>query len=98
MKSLLIIPVLLAIALIYIAADQGTGLLTWSRHRADLANSEERIADLRAEIASLKQEVQSLESDPFAIERAIREDLELARPSETVIRLSTRSGSNPRIP
>ncbi len=98
MRPLLIIPALLAVALIYIAADQGSGLSTWMRHQADLENSEERIAHLEAEIARLGQEVRSLQADPFAIERAIREDLEYARPKETVIRLPSGPGSISRNP
>lgn len=95
MRLLLIIPALLAVALIYIAADPGAGLSTWMAQRADLENSEERIASLEAEIARLEEEIQSLQADPFAIEQAIREDLEYARAAETVIRLPSASSSNP---
>ena len=98
MKLLLIIPTLLSAALIYISADRGTGLATWLRHRDSLENSEAQIARLEAEIVHLKAEVGRLERDPFAIERAIREDLEWARAGETVIRLSGALDSNPRFP
>ena len=98
MRPLLIIPVLLVVALIYITVDSGSGLSTWMLHRADLEHSEERIARLEAEIARLKEEAQRLQTDAFAIEQAIREDLEYARAQETVIRLSKDEGSTPRIP
>jgi len=66
--------------------------------RDSLENSEEQIARLEAEIARLKDEVGRLERDPFAIERAIREDLEWARTAETVVRLPGGPDSNPRFP
>ena len=86
-KLLLIIPALLSAALIYISADRGTGLSAWMRDRDALESSEEQIARLEAEIVHLKAEVGRLERDPFAIERAIREDLEYARADETLVRL-----------
>lgn len=95
---LLIIPVLFSAALIYLSADQGAGLSTWMRDRDSLENSEEQIARLEAEIVRLKAEVGRLESDRFAIERAIREDLEWARAGETVVRLPGPPDSNPRFP
>ena len=98
MKPLLIIPVLLTVALIYITADEGSGLLTWMRHREDLEDLQARIAGLETEIARLKEEIQSLETDPFAIESAIREDLEYAGALETLIRVPAGPGLNPRIP
>ena len=98
MKPLLIIPALFAAALIYISADRAAGLSTWMRDRDALENSEEQIARLEAEIVQLKTEVGRLERDPFAIERAIREDLEWARAGETVVRLPGARDSNPRFP
>ena len=98
MKSLLIIPALLAAALIYISVDRGAGLSTWMSDRDALENSTDQIAQLEAEIDRLKAEVDRLESDPFAIERAIREDLEWARAGETVLRIPGASDSNPRFP
>ena len=89
---------LLAVALIYITADQGSGLLTWMRHQEDLEDSEARISGLEMEITQLTAEIQSLQADPFAIESAIREDLEFAATLETLIRIPAEPGLNPRIP
>jgi len=97
-KPLLIIPMLLAAALIYISADRGAGLSTWMRDRDALESSTEQIARLEAEIVQLKAEVGRLESDPFAIEQAIREDLDWARPGETLVRIPRDPDSNPRFP
>ena len=98
MRRRQIVAVLLAIALVGLAAGRGSGISTWMRQRVDLENSGEKIAKLEAEITRLKREIESLQRDPFAIERAIREDLEYARIGETVIRLPDKPGSNPRIP
>jgi len=97
-KLLLIIPALLVAALIYISVDRGAGLSTWMRDRDSLEHSEEQIARLEAEIVRLKAEVGRLERDPFAIERAIREDLKWARAGETVVRIPRAVDSNPRFP
>ena len=98
MKPLLIIPALLVAALIYLSVDRGAGLSTWMRDRDALENSTDQIAQLEAEIVRLKAEVGRLESDPFAIEQAIREDLEWARAGETVVLIPGPSDSNPRFP
>ena len=98
MRRLRIVLVLLVLALIGLAADRGAGISTWMRQRADLEDSDEQIAKLEAENARLEREIESLQRDPFAIERAIREDLEYARIGETVIRLQDEPRSNPWIP
>ena len=76
--------------------DGEAGLGTWLRLRGDLRAAEARIETLRDEIAVLEDETEALRSDPFAIEAAIREDLHLARPGETVVRLL--GEPSPRIP
>lgn len=84
--------------------DGESGLRSWWTLRADVADARARIAVLRERVADLEREARVLEDDPFALERAIRERLEYARPGETVIRLRARgdvTGSgvaNPRIP
>ena len=76
--------------------DSEAGLRTWVRLRGDLRAAEARIETLRGEITALEAEAEGLRSDPLAIESAIREDLHLARPGETVVRLL--SDTSPRIP
>ena len=98
MKGLLLIPALIALAAVYAAVDPDSGIGTWRRMRADLLSAEVRIDGLRDEIASLERSNAALESDEFAIERAIREDLELAQPGELVFRLANPQDSNPRFP
>jgi cell division protein FtsB len=84
------------VALAAVTLDGEAGFRTWLRLRGDLRASEARIETLRQEITALEDETEALRSDPFAIESAIREDLHLARPGETVVRLL--SDTSPRIP
>ncbi len=76
--------------------DGEAGLRTWLRLRGDLRAAEARIETLRDEIAVQEDETEALRGDPFVIEAAIREDLHLARPGETVVRLL--GDPSPRIP
>jgi cell division protein FtsB len=56
--------------------------------RGELEVSRERIGSLKERVETLEFEINALETDPFALERAIREDLELARPGEIVVRFA----------
>jgi cell division protein FtsB len=80
------------LALAMAALDEDAGVARWRHLRGELAEANERIAALGAETARLRLEAQRLEGDAFAIERAIREELELARPGQQVVRLP-RAGS-----
>jgi len=68
-------------------ADPGAGVQNWRQLGRDLASAEERVTSLRVEIAGLQDQIDALESDPLAIEAAIRTDLGLAREGETVVRV-----------
>lgn len=83
----LLIPALLVAALAVAVLDEDAGIRTWLRLRGDVRAAEARQETLRAEIAELRDEAEALESQRFAQERAIREELEWARPGETVVRL-----------
>lgn len=78
--------------------DDDSGLRTWWTLRADLRDAEARIERLRTQVAGLERVSGGLEADPFALERAIRERLELALPGETVVLLSRRETATTRIP
>jgi cell division protein FtsB len=82
-----IAPAIIAAALAVAMVDSEAGFRTWLRLRGDLRAAEARIETLRNQITALKAETEALRSDPVAIESAIREDLHLARPGETVVRL-----------
>ncbi len=98
MRRFLLIPALVAAVVVYAAFDQDSGLSRWWRLRGELRAAEMRIATARDEVARLTREAKGLEDDPFAIEKAIREDLGLARPGETIVRLPRASTSSPRFP
>ena len=88
-----------AVAAVLVAAalDEDAGLARWMHLRGELADARERIADLRDEVEGLEHEAELLEGDRFALERAIREELELVRPGQQLIRLGggTSSSWNP---
>lgn len=75
--------------------DDEAGLPAWYRLRGDLRAAKARIAELRSEIATLEAETEALRADSHAIEAAIREDLELARPGETIVEVVPRGGERP---
>jgi len=91
------IPALAGAALFFATIDGDSGLRTWWRLRADLADARQRIAALREDVGTRREAAASLEQDEFAIERAIRERLEYVRPGETLVRLRARPGSTPRV-
>jgi cell division protein FtsB len=83
------IPIALAIvasAVGVAVADSRAGVRTWLQVRRDLAVAEARVAELERRIETREGEVASLRTDKLALERAIREDLGLARPGEIVVR------------
>lgn len=80
--------VLLALAAVAVVAvaDGTSGIPMWLRLRSDLAEASMRVDALARETAALEGQIEALSSEPFALERAIREDLELALPGEIVVR------------
>ena len=73
-------------ALVYGFADSETGIRTWWELRGELSEARERVDRLQEANEDLRAEVKDLRSDPWAMERAIREDLQLARPGEAIVR------------
>lgn len=96
MRRYWIAPAIVAAALAAAAIDSEAGFRAWLRLRQDLRAAELRIEALRGEIGALEKQAEALRSDSLAIESAIREDLHLARPGETVVILL--SDTTPRIP
>lgn len=76
-----------AAALAAAVLDQDAGLRAWWRVHAELEATRDRVDGLRHEVRALRAEAKALRDDPFALEAAIREDLGLARPGETVLLL-----------
>lgn len=79
----------LAIAVALAVIDGEAGLRTWFDLRDQAQAARSRVMGLEREVERLSQEIDALNSDPLAMERAIREDLELARPGEWVVRFAS---------
>jgi len=78
---------MLGAALVFALADGESGLRNWWQLRNDLGAADVRIEALRSDVDSRQEASASLKADDFAIERAIRERLEYAKPGETLVRL-----------
>ncbi len=98
MRGLGWIPAIVGIALLLAAFDHESGIRKWLDLRGDVREARGRISEVRDEVDRLRAEAHALEHDDFAIERAIREELEYARVGETVVRLRARGPSTPRNP
>jgi cell division protein FtsB len=95
MRPLVWIPLVLALGLAFAwrLGDARSGARAWWSLRADRDAARERILELRAEIGRLRGEAEALrEEQGFGLERAIREDLDLARPGEVVLRVPEPAG------
>lgn len=92
MRAWLLVPLLGVAALGIAALDGDSGLRTWWLLRRDLRSSQETLDRLTAETERLRLEAHALETDPFALERAIREDLGWARPGEVVVLFGASEG------
>jgi len=89
---------MLVVAVLFAGIDPDSGLRTWWQLRRERAESLERIEARRAEIARLEAASRELHGDAFAMERAIRADLGLARPEETIVLFAGPETSSPRNP
>ncbi|UCE86613.1 MAG: septum formation initiator family protein [Deltaproteobacteria bacterium] len=91
---LLTVAAIVAAALGYAFLDRDTGVSTLLQLRAEVAQGRAESDALRDRIDSLRADARALESDPFAIERAIREDLGLGRPDDVVVRFPRSESSS----
>jgi cell division protein FtsB len=73
------------------ALDEDAGVRRWWHLRGELADARARIERLHVEVEALRAESAELESDPFALERAIREELLVAQPGQLIVVESDRS-------
>ncbi len=86
MRRLVLAFAILLAAAAWAAVDPNAGVRTWWELRGQLREADARAAALRAQTAELEAEAVLLERDPIALEAAIRSDLGLARPGETIVR------------
>jgi len=78
--------------------DQDSGVGIWLELREDLAGASRRVEALVAQNDSLAREIELLEADPTAIDRAIREEMDLALPGEVVFRFVPAAGAATVLP
>lgn len=88
MRSSLLVLGLAVCAAMLAVVNQDSGFPTWLRLRANLDASQARIHELETETSDLRAQIVDLETQPWAVERAIREDLDLARPGEVLVRFT----------
>jgi len=77
-----------AIVILGISAllDHESGFGVWLELGEDLSRSEARVTDLVGQNDAMRREIEMLEAEPAAIDRAIREELDLALPGEIIVR------------
>ncbi len=85
-------PLLLVAVAVVAIVDADSGIPMWFRLRHDVGDVGRRVSALVRETEGLREQIEALESEPFALERAIREDLELALPGEIIVRFDRRVG------
>ena len=68
---------------IFLVSDRG--LLQVRRQRVQLAKAREEVEQLEADTKRLAAEVAALKSDPNALEKVAREELNLVKPGEIVV-------------
>jgi len=96
-KRFWLVPAMLAGAVLYAGLDRDSGLRTWWQLGRELEASRARAATDAGEIERLEAAARDLDG-AFAMEQAIRRDLGLARPGESVVYFTAPEASTPRIP
>lgn len=91
-KTSWLAPLLLGAVAGIAVADGESGIPMWFRLRDDVAEASRRVEALAERNRALAEQIEALEREPFALERAIREDLGLARPGEIVVRFDPGPG------
>ena len=86
MKAVGLGALLIAILAMTALLDRDSGIGIWFELRDDLVEASARVDVLVAQNDSLAREIELLEADPSAIDRAIREEMDLALPGEVVFR------------
>jgi cell division protein FtsB len=85
----------LLIALLAVPAllDEDSGIGIWLELQEDLVSSTTRVNELVRQNESLRREIELLEADPTAMDRVIREELDLALPGEVIVRFVSVDGA-----
>lgn len=86
MKALTLGTFVIAAIALSALLDEETGVGIWRELRRDLDTANARVERLMRENDALRSEIVLLESEPAALDRVIREELDLVRPGEVVVR------------
>jgi cell division protein FtsB len=92
LKALCLGTLLIALCALLALLDGESGLGIWHELRVDLEASRARVEDLVAENEALRREIALLEADPTAMDRMIREELDMALPGEVVVHFFAAGG------
>lgn len=98
MRALSLGTLLIAVIAASALLDPDNGFAIWRELRSDLETSSTRVDRLIIENEALRGEIAILESEPAALDRAIREELDLALPGEVVVRFEPASAQRGRVP
>ena len=74
------------------------GLLEVVRYRQERDRLQQEIARLEKQQVDLQREIKSLRTDPLALERLAREELNMARPGEVVVLLDPPRDTSAPVP
>lgn len=96
MRPFLLAISLIAAALAYAWLVPQSGIPTWLSLRQEVAEAEQRIHALQRQNDALRDEVAALQRDPFAQERAVREELGWVRPGEILVRVPSPDAATAR--
>jgi cell division protein FtsB len=83
--SVVVVSALLSLLVFGIFLVSDRGLLQVRKQRVQLARAQEEVAQLDADTKRLEAEVAALKSDPNALEKVAREELNLVKPGEVVL-------------
>ena len=87
--------VLLTVALLVHEIYGTNGYLALRRQQREVEILEKQIQQLKQENEQLGQQIKALRSDPQAIERLAREQMQMARPGETIYKLPEKDSKKP---
>lgn len=94
MRRFLVVPGFLVLFAVYVLLNRAGSIRTWHELRSDLEEGKARIHELERQNEAMRFEVQDLEGNDFAVERVLREELELAKPGEVLVVLPEVSTPN----
>lgn len=94
MKALSLGTFVIAALAVSALLDSESGLSIWLDLRRDLETSNGRVEQLVRENDALRSEISIFEGEPAAVDRAIREELDLVLPGEVVVRFEPQGGAS----